>query len=113
MMNVLQVHESDVKLIMESLNLNSTYKGASSCRVEEPVRRNEADKDDDPAPPQPPSTGTDVDKSVEVVVATTQGESGSDTVDKGKGKEVVDDLMIDALLDVDKEIAFDDLDEFF
>ena len=113
MMNLLEVHDCDIKLILESLNLKSTYKSKSSCRVEEPIHRDEADKDDDPTPSQPPSARMDITKSIEVVESTIQGDSGSGAGDKGKGKEVVDnDLMIDALLDVDKEIEFADLDEF-
>ena len=56
------MHENDIELVLESLNLKSTYQEVYSCRVEEPVRRDEADKNDDPAPSQPPSAGIDVDK---------------------------------------------------
>ena len=116
MQGVLQVHENDLKLVLEALNLKSTCQGSYSCRSEDPVRRDEGDKDDDPAPQQPPSAEADTGKAAEVDVATTQGESGSGTADKGKGKEVVDedeeDLMIDAMIDVDNVVDLDDVFDF-
>ena len=113
MQGVLQVHENDLKLVLESLNLKSTYQGSYSCRSEDPVRRDEGDKDNDPAPSQPPNTGTNAGKSAEIAVETSQGESSSGAADKGKGKEVVhEEMMIDALIDLERDIDFDDKDEF-
>ena len=116
MQGVLQVHENDIKMVLESLNLKSTYQGSYTFRSEIPARRDEGDKDDDPAPSQPPNAETGTDKAAEVEVGTTQGESGSGTVDKGKGKVVVEgdeeDIQFDALIDIDNVIDLDNVFDF-
>ena len=116
MQGVLQVHENDLKMVLESLNLKSTYQGSYTCRSEIPARRDEGDKDDDPAPSQPPSEEAGTDKATEGEAVTTQGESGSGIVDKGKGKEVVDedeeDLQFDAMIDIDNVIDLDNVFDF-
>ena len=114
MQDLLRVHDDDINLLLDTLNLRSTYKGESSCNPNEPVQRDDGDKDDDPAPQQPPNAETGTDKVAEVETVTTQGESGSGTVDKGKGKEVADeeDLMFDTEIDVDNVVHLDDVFDF-
>ena len=114
MQDLLRVHDDDINLLLDTLNLRSTYKGESSCNPDEPVQRDDGDKDDDPAPQQPPSAETVAEKAVEVVEATIQEESGSGTADKGKGKEVAEeeDLMIDDMIDIVNIVHLDDVFDF-
>ena len=116
MQDLLRVHDDDINLLLDTLNLRSTYKGESSCNPDEPVQRDDGDKDDDPAPQQPPSAEAGTDKAADGEAVITQGESGSETADKGKGKGVVDeaeeDLHFDDMIDIDKVIDLDDVFDF-